>query len=86
MLTTSLAELRNLESRAVALAEHRHDGSAAAAFAGALDNLLPPELISTTECAIKNRVLPGPDGKPVKWNPDLTPYNIGIQDASDAEP
>lgn len=43
----------------------------------------PAEYISTTECAIKHRVLPGPAGGKVRWNPDLTPYMVGIQDTSD---
>ena len=62
---------------------HQRDGKPQDALASTVDLLVPPELISTTECAIKHRVMPGPDGKPVKWLIDRTPYMRGIQDASD---
>lgn len=83
MLTADLAELRNLEARAAALAEHRLDGSALDALRNSIDRALPPELISTTECAIKHRLMEAAGGGAVKWNPDKTPYMVGIQDACD---
>src|SRR3546814_14841618 len=57
--------------------------SARAEFASQLDLALPPELISTTQCALEKRVLPGPSGGEVRWNLVLTPYIGGIQDACD---
>lgn len=50
----------------------------------AIDLLTPPELISTTECAAKYRYIPAKegDGKAL-WDPTLTPYMNGIQDALD---
>src|SRR3546814_3883237 len=45
--------------------------SARAEFASQLDLALPPELISTTQCALEKRVLPGPSGGEVRWNLDL---------------
>lgn len=69
--------------RLAALKNHEHDASARDAFASQLELARPAELVSTTECAIKHRKLPGPAGGSVPWTPDLTPYVVGIQDACD---
>ena len=46
--------------------------------------LLPPERISTTECASRYRYLRDKEGAGKRlWSPDLTPYVCGIQDALD---
>lgn len=69
--------------RLSALKNHEHDASAVDAFASQLELARPAELVSTTECAIKHRKLPGPAGGSVDWTPDLTPYVVGIQDTCD---
>lgn len=46
--------------------------------------LTPPELISTTECAARYRLIPSPIGSgETLWSPTLTPYINGVQDALD---
>lgn len=46
--------------------------------------LTPPERISTTECAARYRLLPDKEGTGASlWDPELTPYINGIQDALD---
>jgi phage terminase large subunit GpA-like protein len=46
--------------------------------------LTPPEEISTTECAARYRYIPDKEGSGASlWNPKLTPYINGIQDALD---
>jgi phage terminase large subunit GpA-like protein len=50
----------------------------------AIELLTPPELISTTECAARYRLIPNPEGTgSTLWSPTLTPYINGIQDALD---
>lgn len=83
MLTTDLAELRNLEARQTALAENRLYAPASDALRDSLSLALPPELISTTQCAIDHRYISAPDGSKTKWSLELTPYAEGIQDACD---
>jgi len=46
--------------------------------------LTPPEKISTTECAARYRYIPDKEGTGASlWDPRLTPYINGIQDALD---
>jgi phage terminase large subunit GpA-like protein len=72
-----------ISDRLVALGNHEHDGSARAAILSRLDNLLPQDAISTHDWAVANRKLRGPTGEVIDFNPDLTPYLKGIQDAAD---
>lgn len=67
----------------VALAAHEHDGNALEAWASRLDNLLPAEDISTTDYAVKKRVLPDALGDPMQWDRTKTPYIPAVQDALD---
>jgi phage terminase large subunit GpA-like protein len=46
--------------------------------------LTPPEQISTTDCAARYRYIPDAEGSGASlWDPALTPYINGIQDAGD---
>lgn len=45
--------------------------------------LTPPEQISTTQCAATYRYLRNAEGGERLWDPGLTPYVVGIQDALD---
>ncbi|SDA15023.1 terminase gpA endonuclease subunit [Sphingomonas sp. NFR15] len=50
----------------------------------ALQLLTPPEDISTTDCAARYRYIPHAEGTGASlWNPDLTPYMLGPQEAGD---
>ncbi len=52
--------------------------------ADAVQLLTPPERISTTECAAKYRLIPHKVGRGASlWDPELTPFINGIQDALD---
>jgi phage terminase large subunit GpA-like protein len=83
MLAAHLLDKRALEERLVALGAHAHDGSARAAFAARLDNLLPQQSISTKEFARTRRKLVNPNGEPFDYDPKKTPYADGIADAMD---
>lgn len=63
--------------------EHAHDGRAADAFAARLDNLLPRQFISINQFARDKRMMVNPGGEPFPYDPDLTPYAEGINDALD---
>jgi phage terminase large subunit GpA-like protein len=66
-----------------------NDGFCASIAEIARDNLYhlrPPEKISTTEWAEKNRLVRNADGDGKRlWSADLTPYNIEPQDVLDEE-
>jgi phage terminase large subunit GpA-like protein len=83
MLTAHLADQRLLEERLIALGSHAHDGSAKAAWAARLDNLLPQQSITTNQYAETKRLLVNPGGEPFKYDPKKTPYARGINDAMD---
>lgn len=74
-----------IERRLVALGEHRHDGSAAAAFASRLDNLLPQQTISVNQFQRTRRLMVNQGGDPFPFDPNLTPYMDLIGDALDHE-
>lgn len=78
MLTMEL-----LESRLVALGEHRHDGSAKQAFAARLNQLLPQRSISINWFAANERKMVNQGGEPFDYDPDLTPYDVSINEACD---
>ena len=74
---------QELERRIEALANHEHDGSARQAWASRLDNLLPQRAISINQFAATKRLMVNQGGEPFPYNPDLTPYAVGINDACD---
>lgn len=77
-------ELIAVEAELEALASGEYLADPAELVRGALELLTPPELISTTECAAKYRLIPNPEGTGSSlWSPTLTPYINGIQDALD---
>lgn len=49
----------------------------------AVELLIPPERVSTTECAATTRYIRTADGGKRLWSATLTPYICGIQDALD---
>lgn len=78
MLTT-----QQISDRLVDLGQHAHDGSAKAAFASRLDNLLPQSSISTWDWMCTRQKFRGPTGQLVGFNPSLTPYLKGPADCCD---
>lgn len=73
-----------LESDLEALAADRFCQNAKVIARELSSKLLPPESISTRECAAQYRYLPNPEGDGKRlWDPDLTPYMNGPQDALD---
>ena len=75
--------VEELEQRIAGLAEHRHDGSARQAWLSRLDNLLPQQAISINQFAATKRMMVNQGGEPFPYNPALTPYAAGINDACD---
>lgn len=73
-----------IEDRLSILAE---DGFCADAYEeaiGQLSLLLPPERLSTTECAVKYRYMKNPEGDGKRlWSLNRTPYMKPVQDALD---
>lgn len=74
---------QELERRIERLANHEHDGSARQAWLSRLDNLLPQQAISINQFAATKRLMVNQGGEPFPYNPDLTPYAVGINDACD---
>lgn len=74
---------QELERRIERLASHEHDGSAREAWLSRLDNLLPQQSISINQFAATKRLMVNQGGEPFPYNPDLTPYAVGINDACD---
>lgn len=72
-----------IESRLVRLGNHAHDGSARQAFASRLDNLLPQRSISINRFNETKRWMVNQGGEPFRFDPKLTPYTPGINDACD---
>lgn len=65
------------------LAAGECDGRAADAFLARIDNLLPSQHISINQFARTKRKMVNPAGEPFDYDPDLTPYMDGINDALD---
>jgi phage terminase large subunit GpA-like protein len=79
-----LDPVARLEEQFLELADDKHCASAKAAALGFVSMLLPPEDISTKECAAKYRYLPNPEGDGKRlYDRELTPYMDGPQDALD---
>jgi phage terminase large subunit GpA-like protein len=74
-----------IEGRLIALGNHDHDGSAAAAFMARLDALLPQAQITTNEFDRTKRVMVNQGGEPFPFDPEITPYMEAIGDALDNE-
>lgn len=72
-----------LESRLKSLASHQHDAKASEAVLARLDALLPQRAISINEFARTKRLMVNPGGEPFPYDPNLTPYADGINDACD---
>lgn len=83
MLLLTPDKLAELEADLLALAQLKHVGRAEEAWLSRLDNLLPPQSISTLQWTKDNRVHKSPDGIPVKTNLNLTPYANGILETAD---
>lgn len=78
------ADLAGAEAELELLASGVYLADPAEIAAVALDLLTPPELISTTQCAARYRLIPNPEGTGSSlWSATLTPYINGIQDAAD---
>lgn len=74
----------DLEREFELLAEEAHCASAHEIARDLVSLTLPPENISTVECAGKYRYLPNPEGKGKRlYDPAFTPYMIAPQDALD---
>lgn len=79
-----LAECSQIEQDLEHLADGHHLLSARDVALDLSSLLLPPEEISTRECAAKYRYLPNPEGTGKRlYDPALTPYMNGPQDALD---
>jgi phage terminase large subunit GpA-like protein len=72
-----------LERRIERLANHEHDGSAKEAWLSRVDNILPQQSISINQFAATKRKMVNQGGEPFPYNPELTPYAVGINDACD---
>lgn len=76
--------LAELEHELLALGREEHCASAHDLAAGLVSLVLPPEDISTVECAGQYRYLPDPEGNGKRlYNPGFTPYMKAPQDALD---
>ena len=75
--------LPKLHTDVEAVIAFRFLGKARDAAIDLLGLLMPSELISTTECAIKHRKFLGKGGAIYSWRPEVAPYTPAIQDALD---
>ncbi len=75
--------IQEIENRLQSLSEHRHDGNARSAWSSRLDSLLPQQSISINQFAATKRLMVNQGGEPFPYDPSLTPYSAGINDACD---
>lgn len=79
-----IVDLGEIEQRVDALSQKRCLGSFLGLFKDGVDLLLPPDDISTAECAERFRWLRTADGRGKRlWSRSLTPYLVGPMDAWD---